>query len=455
MRGSASISSGSLGIVTESRMAGVQTLLVSVLIALAAAGCGGGQGREVRVVEVVKEVPVEVTKVVIKEVPVEVVKEVPVEVPKEVIEEAPVVVAFPQHDEQIPPDRGREFFAGKLVLKEGCLRAEAPPRSGHDNRSPLIVWPRSFTLNTEDGYVRVVDATGRIAARVGDHVRFGGYPSGPQSVRLRELEQELPTDCPGPYLWAGEVTAISLGGPTTLTLELPDSELHFLRQETILGGQASLTALAIGELVLDGNCLRLGHGDSGSSIVWPPGFTPHYHRGVVHVRNDAGVIIAQIGDELAVGGGFGSRGGGDCPGPVWGANSIKVLPDVEVYFPKQDGSLAIDQEMESFVGRLVLDRKCLIVDSVRDRDRVVFPVPPLLIWPDTFTLSTEDEVVGIVDAAGRTVARVGDDVQFSAAAVSYGQAMERSGLREISPACSGPYWVVADDFTAVPESDSP
>ena len=434
----------------------VQTLLVSVLIALAVAGCGGGQGREVRVVEVVKEVPVEVTKVVIKEVPVEVVKEVPVEVPKEVIEEAPVVVAFPQHDEQIPPDRGREFFAGKLVLKEGCLRAEAPPRSGHDNRSRLIVWPRSFTLNTEDGSVRVVDATGRIAARVGDHVRFGGYPSGPQSVRLRELEQELPTDCPGPYLWAGEVTAISLGGPTTLTLELPDSELHFLRQETILGGQASLTALAIGELVLDGNCLRLkGDTGHGSSIIWPPGFTPHYHRGLVHVRNGAGRIIAQVGDELAGGGGHSARGDEKCPGPSIGINDIKVLPDVEVYFPKQDGSLAIDQEMESFVGRLVLDRKCLNVDSVRDRDRVVFPVPPLLIWPDTFTLSTEDEVVGIVDAAGRTVARVGDDVQFSAAAVSYAQAMERSGLREISPACSGPLWVVADDFTAVPDSESP
>ena len=456
MRGSASISSGSLGIVTESRMAGVQTLLVSVLFALAAAGCGGGQGREVRVVEVVKEVPVEVTKVVIKEVPVEVVKEVPVKVPKEVIEEAPVVVAFPQHDEQILPDRGREFFAGKLVLKEGCLRAEAPPRSGHDNRSKLIVWPRSFTLNTEDGSVRVVDATGRIAARVGDHVRFGGYPSGPQSVRLRELEQELPTDCPGPYLWAGEVTAISLGGPTTLTLELPDSELHFLRQETILGGQESLTALAIGELVLDGQCLRLkGDTGHGTSIIWPPGFTPHYHRGLVHVRNGAGRIIAQVGDELAGGGGYSARGDEKCPGPSIGINDIKVLPDVEVYFPKQDGSLAIDQEMESFVGRLVLDRKCLKVDSVRDRDRVVFPVPPLLIWPDTFTLSTEDEVVGIVDAAGRTVARVGEDVQFSAADVSYGQAMERSGLREISPACSGPYWVVADDFTAVPDSESP
>ena len=55
----------------------------------------------------------------------------------------------------------------------------------------------------------------------------------------------------------------------------------------------------------------------------------------------------------------------------------------------------MDQEMEDFVGKLVLKRKCLKVDSViRVRERVLFPVPPLLIWPDTFTISTEDEVVG-------------------------------------------------------------
>ena len=169
----------------------LQALLVSVLLALAVAGCSGGQGR---------------------------------------------VDSFPQHDEQIPPDSGREFFAGKLVLREGCLRAEAPPNPGDPaGYGPLlIIWPRSFTLSTEDGSVRVVDATGRIAARVGDHVRFGGYPSSPQTVRLRELEKEPRTGCPGPYLWAGdEVTAISLDGTTTLTLQLPDSELHFRRQETI------------------------------------------------------------------------------------------------------------------------------------------------------------------------------------------------------------------------------
>ena len=368
---------------------------------------------------------------------------------------------FPQHDASFIPDRGRESFVGKLVLKNGCLRAEAPPRSGHDNRSRLIIWPRSFTLNTEDGYVRVVDATGRIAARVGDHVRFGGSISSPQTARIQELEKELPSRCPGPYMLAGdEVTAISPDEPTALTLQLPDQELFFPRQMTYLGSPTAMSALAVGEVILDGHCLRLKSDNSSTTLFvsWPPGFTPHVHRGVVQVRNGAGRIIAQVGDRLSAGAGYSGstyRGYEKCPGPSVGINRIKVLPDVEVYFPKQDGSLPIDQEMESFVGRLVLDRKCLNVDSVRDRNRVVYPVPPLLIWPDTFTLSTEGEVVGIVDAVGRTVARVGDDVQFSAAAVSYGQAMERSGLREISSACSGPYWVVADDFTAVPDSESP
>ena len=356
------------------------------------------------------------------------------------------------------PDRGRDAYVGKLVLENGCIRAEAPPISGHDNRSRLIVWPRSFTLSTEDGSVRVIDAVGRIAARVGDHVRFGSYPSTPQTARRRELEKELPAGCLGPYLSVGdEVTAISPDEPTNLTLQLPDRELVFPRQLTYLGSPTAMTAEAVGELVLEGQCLRLKseYDDRTYRVGWPPGFTPHVHRGVVHVRNGAGRIITQVGDELAGGGGYSARGDERCPGPSFGINDIKVLPDVEVYFPKQDGSLAIDQEMKSFVGRLVLDRKCLIVDSVRDRRRVVYPVPPLLIWPDTFTLSTEDEVVAILDATGRTVARVGDDVQFSAADVSYGQAMERSGLSEISPACTGPIWVVADDFTAVPDSESP
>ena len=58
--------------------------------------------------------------------------------------------------------------------------------------------------------------------------------------------------------------------------------------------------------------------------------------------------------------------------------------------------------------------------AVRVRDRVIMPGGRyLLIWPDTFTLSMDDEFVGIVDATGRVVARVGDEIQFSAVSISY------------------------------------
>ena len=72
-----------------------------------------------------------------------------------------VNVMFPQHD--VPPaEYWRERFVGKLTLEDGCLRAG----------SVLPIWPASFTFDTPNGVVRVIDANGRIAAHAGDDVRF-------------------------------------------------------------------------------------------------------------------------------------------------------------------------------------------------------------------------------------------------------------------------------------------
>ena len=170
---------------------------------------------------------------------------------------------------------------------------------------------------------------------------------------------------------------------------------------------------------------------------------------MVQVRNGAGRVIATVGDEIAAGGGYHTLDTGACPGEVFFANSIKVLPDVEVYFPRQDATLAAGQETERFAGELALDGKCLIVDSPRRvTDRVHLPVPPLLIWPSAFSLGEEDGEVAILDASGRIVARIGDEVRFSAFDLSYQQAVEHGGLEEITPACSGPYWAVGEEFTA-------
>ena len=363
--------------------------------------------------------------------------------------QAPSMV-FPQHDAPLGTDRGGEYFAGRLVLSEGCLRAEAPA-----NRRPswLIIWPSSFTLEADSGSVQIVDGHGRIAAHVGDHIRLSRAAVTYQQARDRGLVKGLSEDCAEPYFLVGDEVTVFDPGSEATELRLSDPDVLFLRQKTVVASvQVLQQAAGVGELVLDGRCLRLK--GSSTTIIWPAGFTPHVEGGVVQVRNGAGRIIARVGDEIAGGGGYFDLGGGDCSGPAWRANKIKVLPDAEVYFPRQDGTLAPDQEPERFVGKLVLNGKCLEVDAaVRVSDRSHIPYPPLIIWPGTFAVRVEDGVVGIVDAGGRVVARVGDEVQFSALDLSFQQAKEHGGLDEITPACSSPYWAVGEEFTAT--SDFP
>ena len=357
-------------------------------------------------------------------------------------------MVFPQHDAPLGTDRGGEYFAGRLVLSNGCLRAEVPSNDATEPRpSWLLIWPGAFTLESESGSVRIVDGLGGIAAHVGDHVRLSRAAVTYQQAIDQGLVEGLSEDCAEPYFLVGdEVTAFDPKKEAT-ELRLSDPDVLFLREKTVIASSRGLKqALGIGELVLDGQCLRLG---GSTTIIWPAGFTPHVHRGVVHVRNGAGRVIATVGDEIAAGGGYRSLDSGACSGEVFNANQIKVLPDVEVYFPKQDGTLAADQETERFAGELVVDGKCLKVDSpLRVRDRAYMPISPLLIWPSAFSLSVEDGDVGIVDATGRVVARIGDEVQFSAFDLSYQQAIEHGGLEEISPACSAPFWAVGEEFTA-------
>ena len=357
-------------------------------------------------------------------------------------------MVFPQHDAPLGTDRGGEYFAGRLVLSNGCLRAEVPSNDATEPRpSWLLIWPGAFTLESESGSVRIVDGLGGIAAHVGDHVRLSRAAVTYQQAIDQGLVEGLSEDCAEPYFLVGdEVTAFDPKKEAT-ELRLSDPDVLFLREKTVIASSRGLKqALGIGELVLDGQCLRLG---GSTTIIWPAGFTPHVHRGVVHVRNGAGRVIATVGDEIAAGGGYRSLDSGACSGEVFNANQIKVLPDVEVYFPKQDGTLVADQETERFAGELVVDGKCLKVDSpLRVRDRAYMPISPLLIWPSAFSLSVEDGDVGIVDATGRVVARIGDEVQFSAFDLSYQQAIEHGGLEEISPACSAPYWAVGEEFTA-------
>ena len=358
------------------------------------------------------------------------------------------MVTFPQHGYPPGTDRGGEYFAGQLVLREGCLRVEIP---SDDTTIPassrLVIWPSSFAFEEAPRTVRIIDGLGRTAAQVGDHIRLSRATVTSEEAKRRELVTGLSERCPEPYFLVGDEVTVFDPKDEATELRLSDPVVLFLRQKTVIAaGRVFKQAEGVGELILDGQCLRL---KDSATIVWPAGFTPHIEGGVVHVRNGAGQTIARVGDEIAGSGGYSKSEHGECPGEVFRVHHVKVLPDVEVYFPKQDGTLATDQETERFAGELVLDGKCLKVDSpLRVRDRAYMPISPLLIWPSTFSLSVDGGDVGIVGATEHVVARIGDEVQFSAFDLSYQQAMEHGGLEKITPACTGSLWAVEEDFAA-------
>lgn len=361
--------------------------------------------------------------------------------------DANIVSVFPLHDAPLGTDNGGHYWAGRMVLHEGCLRVDVPPDANGPGGASLLIWPSGFAVNSEDSVVSVIDGNGRLSARAGDHIRLSRATISYEEARDQGLIRGASEDCSGPYYMVGDEVSVFDPQNESTELSLVDPDIIFPRERTIIAtGRERLAAEGSGELVLDGQCLRL---KDGPTIIWPAGFEPHAEQGVVQVRNGAGRVIAQVGDEIVMGGGYGSSNYGGCPGGTFGVHSIKVLPDVEVYLPKEDGTLGNEQEMERYVGKLVLDGKCLVIDhAVRVRDSVIAIEQQLVIWPVTFALDLEDAVPGIVDASGRVVARVGDEVQFGAVSVSYQDAMEHSGLREILPACAGDYLVVKEEFAS-------
>ena len=365
-------------------------------------------------------------------------------------------VVFLSHDAPLGTDRGGEYFAAQLILSEGCLRAEVSAKNDpNDPGSWLLIWPNGFTSDTEAETVRVKNELGQAVAQVGDHIRLSRAAFTFPEAAERGLVRGLSGDCAGPYFLVGdEVSAFDPGSEAT-ELRLSEPDVVFFRERTVVArNQPLMMAAGVGELILDGQCLRLKDSsprEHWPTIIWPAGFTPHVNEGVVEIRNGAGRVVAQVGDQIAGGGGFFDRDRGDCSGPVWRANKMKTLPDVEVYFPKQDGTLAPEEGTELFSGKLILFGKCLQIadDVIRVKDRVYAGISPLLIWPHDFALNTQDGVVGIVDGTGTVVARVGDEVEFDAFNLTYEEAKEHGGLAEITPACSGPYWAVGETFAAV------
>ena len=189
---------------------------------------------------------------------------------------------FPRHNAPLGTDRGEQYTAGKLVLEDGCLRVEVPAMGSSPWMSRLIIWPSSFTFKEESGTVRILDGLGRTVAQVDDHIRVSRAAVTYQQARDQEFTAEGVGHCAQPSTWVGdEVTVFDPGNEAT-ELRLSDPDVLLLRQKTVMVAERTFpVAEGVGELVLEGPCLRLKEEYGISTVIWPAGFTPYVEDGVV------------------------------------------------------------------------------------------------------------------------------------------------------------------------------
>ena len=121
-----------------------------------------------------------------------------------VLPDAPVY--FPQWDEAIKmgqvikPRTGELALDGKCLVLRNILEGDVP-------NDALLFWPEAYDLNVQDGAVEVLDATGRVVARVGDGIQVNAFNvTYGQATKHGGLEEITPA-CSGGYWAVEEVVA--------------------------------------------------------------------------------------------------------------------------------------------------------------------------------------------------------------------------------------------------------
>ena len=144
------------------------------------------------------------------------------------------------------------------------------------------------------------------------------------------MQRQLHPDCTGSYWIVGDVVS------SAKSLQVFDSKIYLILQPPSVGDRVNMLAGGNGELVLHEGCLRTGSAD-GDLIIWPPGFSLTTEDDGVQILNEAGQIVARVGEKVRMSGGQVSspRHTGDyvlrhlspnCPGPYWIVASVPTGP---------------------------------------------------------------------------------------------------------------------------------
>ena len=125
-----------------------------------------------------------------------------------------------------------------------------------------------------------------------------------------------------------------------------------------------------------------------------------------------------------------------------------------VAFPKHDYPLETDRGGYYLAGQLVLKEGCLLVEVPSNSNDTPWPAP-LAIWPSSFSLEQDSGTVRVLDGDGQVVARVGDYLRLSWAAVTYDEAKRHELITELPEHCPpGPILVVGEITAFDPKNEA-
>jgi hypothetical protein len=89
---------------------------------------------------------------------------------------------------------------GTLILTDNCIRLER----GESLANYLLIWPPDFNFTIEDDTIKILNSENEIVASIGDRVQMGGGEVHILSQLDKFIQEQVPSQCPGPYWIIGE-----------------------------------------------------------------------------------------------------------------------------------------------------------------------------------------------------------------------------------------------------------
>lgn len=251
----------------------------------------------------------------------------------------------------------------------------------------------------------------------------------------------------------------------------PVAGIAFPRQKPVEGMRVSMAAELIGLLHVEAGCLQVDsiYGDGSVVPIWPAEYSLQETEGVVQVLDENLRVVARVGEEVYMAGGFGSQDAAakcepqeaslSCSGPYWVVGDtvrLNLNQDSDLFAldlitadqhtaifirstPEMQAAYADDQLL---AGQLVLwpPQRCPRVTSESGL-RDFMP-----IWPPSYSMLFEEGALVVLNEAGNEVGREGEQIILSGKDIPIEwEHEEYQQLRRTLPGdCHGPYWVVGE-----------